>query len=248
MIIDYSALYKRHYRGAWARSLAAVIMSVIILPSFMVGLITADQMIGVIGSVLFLILFNPPTLWLLRRLRSKRPIKVLSLTINLLEVFGYTAVIYFHGGVEGMFLLPIYGILIAYVGMAAPRGYAFIVATYCAVLFSLMVIAEIFGWLPHQTPGRVFFFTVQEQWVVLAVVIGLLYVSAFLADYNASLLKKNRDAIRRQKDELEIKVAERTTDLHAANRQLEQELERRRRAEDMLRISRRSEYRSERAN
>jgi len=37
---------------------------------------------------LFLILFNPPTLWILKRIKNKKLFGYFSLLINLLEVIG----------------------------------------------------------------------------------------------------------------------------------------------------------------
>ena len=72
------------------------------------GIIRIENFIGVSFGVLYLILFNPPTLWILKRIKNKKLFGYFSLLINLLEIIGYTAIMHFLGGIEATYLLPIY--------------------------------------------------------------------------------------------------------------------------------------------
>ena len=96
-------LFRRHVQGALVRSGASVFMWVFAFAAFLEGHINKDQMAGVSASVAFLILINPPTLWLLKRTTQINLYKYLSLIINILEIIGYTSVIYFLGGIEATY-------------------------------------------------------------------------------------------------------------------------------------------------
>ena len=101
-----------------------------------IGDIRDENFTGISVAVLYLILFNPPTLWILRRVSSRTALRVwFSLFINFLETIGYTVIIYFTGGIEATFLLPIYAALIVYVGVMGPRRLPFIIAGLLHHLF-----------------------------------------------------------------------------------------------------------------
>jgi hypothetical protein len=252
-------LYRQHFQGAIVRSAASVAMWLVALVAFLTNDIDIHSFNGVSLSVIYLISINPPTLWLLKVIsRSTRVYKYLPILINLLEIFGYTTIIYFLGGIESAYLTLMYAAIITYVGIIAPRGLPFVIAVICSVMFSLIVIGEHFGVIPHQGitsyPGIPWL----SQQFRLAVVIGLLFIVAYISSYTASLLKKNRSRLRRQNLELmektaileetekklqsdqqslEIRVRERSADLAKANEDLQAELTDRKRAEEALRES-----------
>jgi signal transduction histidine kinase len=164
-------------------------------------------MAGVSASIAFLVLINPPTLWLLKRITQINSYKYLSLLINILEIIGYTSIIYFLGGIEATYLIPIYTILIAYVGVVAPRKVPFIIASICSMAFALMVVLEHLGFLPHKYHPMGFYFPWKNQIDILFVITALLFVGAFIASYTGNLLRQNREKLRRQNAEL-IKAKE----------------------------------------
>jgi len=49
---------------------------------------------------------------------------------------------------EAAYITPIYAALIIYVGVVAPRKLAFIIASFCVICFSLIVLFEYLGILP----------------------------------------------------------------------------------------------------
>jgi len=198
----FKKLFRRHVQGALVRSGASVIMWVFALAAFLEGHINKDQMAGVSASVAFLILINPPTLWLLKRTTQLRLYKYLSLLINTLEIIGYTSIIYFLGGIEATYLIPIYSVLITYVGVVAPRKLPFIIASICSIAFALIVILEYLGFLPDQYHAMGFYFPWKNQFDILFVITGLLFMEAFIASYTGNLLKENREKLRRQNAEL----------------------------------------------
>ena len=99
---DYlDILYKRHVQGGFVRSIASFFMWCSSWIAYVFDIIRLDNFTGVSLGVLFLILFNLPTLWILKRIKNKKLFEYFSLLINLLEIIGYTAVMHFLGGNRG---------------------------------------------------------------------------------------------------------------------------------------------------
>ncbi len=93
---------------------------------------------------------NPPTLWVLKRITRRDIYRNCSLLVNALEIIGYTAIIYFLGGIRAAYLGSLYAALITYVGITAPRSFPFIIASLCGTTFLLMVAMEYLGLIPFQ--------------------------------------------------------------------------------------------------
>jgi len=170
----------------WLAAVAAVLFEIIPLSSFL----------GISAAVACLVLFNPPTLWVLKRLRSRSAVRSWSLTINFLEIVGYTSIIHFAGGIEAVFLTLIYAALIAYVGILGRKYLPFIVAGMCSLLFGAMVIAEQAGWLPHRSLLTVEPIPWRTQVEILLVSISLLFVVASLAARASALLWTSKKKLR----------------------------------------------------
>jgi hypothetical protein len=188
-------LYGRHVRGAIVRSVASLIMWSFGLILFLLGTLKSNNFMGISASVAFLVLINPPTLWVLKRARKIRAYKIVSLTINILEIFGYTAIIYFLGGIEASNLLLLYAALIIYTGLSAPRILPFILASICSMALSLMVVLVHLGFLPDYTFTPGLNYPWKNQLTILATSIALLFVVAFIvvafiASYTPKLLGK----------------------------------------------------------
>jgi len=197
-------LFKQHLQGAFVRSGASLFMWLFVLISFLCKSFDIDVFKGVSACVAFLILMNLPTLGVLKHITRRIFYEYFSLFINALEIIGYTAVIYFLGGVRATYMSPIYAALITYVGVVAPRRRLPVIITgLCALAFSSMVILEHLGFMPHQNIVSDY----DIQWVSLALILimfsALLYVVAFISSYTGHLLKRNRDTLRRQNVELE---------------------------------------------
>ena len=224
---EYSEiLFKRHLQGALVRSGASLIMGLFAVIAFYIGSIKPHHLAGVGFSILFLILINPPTLWILKKIKSRLVYRYFSLLINLLEIIGYTGIIYFLGGIEATYLTLIYAAIITYVGTVAPRSFPFIVAALCALAFSSIVILEYLGYLPHQHVVSGFRIPFAMQMIYVSVVMGLLFVTAYISAYTASTLKRTRDKLHRKNVELEASV-----------RTMRRESSERKQAEEALRES-----------
>ena len=141
-------IYRKQQRGALVRSIASGGMWAFALVAFFIGNMESHHLIGISASVAYLILVNPPALFLLRQMRTRRACEYFSLLINQLEILGYTAIIYFCGGIEATYLVLVYAVLISYVGIAAPRRHSYIVVTLCVLTFGSMVGLQYLGILP----------------------------------------------------------------------------------------------------
>jgi len=191
-------LYKRHARGAFVRSIASLGMWTFAWVGYGIGFLKSYHFIGISISVVYLILINFPTLLALKYITGKPAYKIFSLFINQLEIIGYTAVIYFCGGIEAAHLTLLYAALIVYVGVAAQRKYSFIVAGQCVSTYSLMVVLTLTGILPRITVIPDQKISLSIQIFILAVIIGLLFVVAFISATTANLLRKNRNKLYEQ--------------------------------------------------
>ena len=229
-------LYGRHLRGAIVRSVASLALWAYGLILFLLGILKLNSFIGISASDAFLILMNPPTLWVLKRCGVIRSYKYISLTINILEVIGYTAIIYFVGGVEASSMILLYAGLIIYTGLIAPQTLPFILAGICSIAYSLMVVLVHLGFLPHYTLTSGLHYPWKIQLTILSTNAVLLFVLAFIASYTANLLKKNREKLRRQNNVL----AE-------SNRRLQNEIAERESTEAKLREARKEAEAANRA-
>lgn len=228
-----TVLYRRHLQGAIVRSVASVVMWVFALASYSEDIIEMHHLTGITLSILYLILINPPTLLLLKHITRVRVYQYASLLINFLEIVGYTAIIYFLGGLEATYLTPIYAALITYVGAVAPRSFTYIVALMCSAAFGFVVAGNYFGFLPSQSLIPSFNPPGMMRLIHLSVVMGLLLVVAYISSMTAGILKKNRDRLRKQNVELRETAAE----LTAANDRLRSEIKERQRIEEALQES-----------
>lgn len=216
-------LYTRHHRGAVVRSISAASLWFSALMSYLAGVITTIEFSGISISLGFLILMNPPTLWILKKIYSLRVYELFSLFINELEIICYTGIIYYSGGIEAAYLTLIYCVLVAYTGMIAPRRTPFIVAGFCAATFLTMVVLEYAGFLIRypliDSWGEYPQYPLTDQLATTGIVIALLFVMAFISAYTSKILRS------------------RTARLATANKKLLQQIEERKKTEVALRES-----------
>ncbi len=197
------SLYERHRRGAYVRSVASILMWSSSAVAYWLGFIHADNFISNSHAVLYLVLMNPPVLWVLKRIKNRSQAEYFRIIIHLLEIIGYTAVIHAFGGIEATFLLPIYAALITYVGITETKRIPFIVAVLSCICFSGMLALEYVGVLPTLKINPDYYVSWQNQIAIVFIEVILLSIVAFIASYTAQLLKINRDTLRRQNEELQ---------------------------------------------
>jgi len=210
-------LFKNHVQGAIVRAVGSLIMWLFALLDFWVDEIQFSHFIGISCSVLFLALIIPLTLFINKWIAHKKAYANFSIFISMLEVIGYTAIIYSLGGFEATYLTPIYAASITYQGVMAPRKVPFIIASFCAFAFGSMVALEGFGIIPSLKVNPHFDPSVAAQFINVSVVIGLLFIVAYISSFTASILKKSRDQLRYQNKELEEKTIQLENSRHELN-------------------------------
>jgi len=196
---DYiRTILRSHAQGAWVRSGASLIMWSIAMGCFLVDILESHHLTGVSASVALLVGMNPPALWILKRIHGVGPLKTFSLGIHAMEIVGYTAIIYFLGGMEAVYLTPMYCALIAYVGIVSSRRFPFLVAGICSIAFCLVVVLEHLGLIPNYEVIEGYHRPWEDQVAILMVVVGLLFVVAFITSYSSGLLKKSKQRLQQQ--------------------------------------------------
>jgi PAS domain S-box-containing protein len=256
---EYSRLlYKRHFQAAIVSCLATIGLWLTALAVFWLNIIAVSHFKGISLTVLGIILINPPILWGIKKAKTTRTLNGVSLLHSVLEVVGYTAAIHFLGGIEAVFLTPLYAILITYVGVFAPKGIPALLAFFSSLAFTLLIVAEHYGFLVHHKLIPFYQLPFREQLIVCLVVSALLFILAYVSTYTSTLLRRNRIKLKARNealeektvaleekeralvaayDELEKKVEERTAELRDANKQLEAEIVVRQEAEKVLKES-----------
>lgn len=224
--------YERQFKGAVGRSVSSSIMWTFAMLAFWLGVIKSRHMLGISISVIYLIVINPPLLLILKHLTKKSSYAFVSLFTNLLEIIGYTAIVYFLGGIEATYLTPIYAALIASVGIAAPRRHSFIVAGLCVFTYNAMVALDYLGILPHFAVLPNITYPPLHLVSILGVVSALLFVVAYVSSMAAILLRSHRNKLQRWNKEIT-----------ETNKKLKSEIEERKSAEEALRQSQ-SRYRN----
>jgi len=226
-------LFKTHVQGAIVRSIASAAMWLFALFAFWFRDIQAANFIGLTSSVLFIVLMNPPTLFILKRISQRRTYANFSIFINILEVIGYTGVIYSAGGFEATFLTPIYAGLITYLGAMAPRKVTFVIAGFCALCYGSMVVLVGLEIIPNLKIDPNFNPPLTTQIIRCAIVMILLFIVAYISAFTAGRIKAGRDRLRLQNKEL----AEKTIELENSQVKLAVDIIQRREAEQKLQKS-----------
>ncbi len=193
-----AGVYKRLLQGAWVRSGASVFMWVFGLMAYSQGMIGRFAFLGISVSVLYLILINPPTLWILKGLRQKKIVAALSLGIHALEIFGYTAIIYFAGGMGRGYLTLLYAALITYVGVMSPRSWPFIITAACTLSLSGVIALEYYKLIPDTSLPLRHAIPYSQQFLDVAIMTAGFLVVAFISSYTSGLLRRGRQQLKEQ--------------------------------------------------
>ena len=188
-------IYLNHCRGAWVRSGTSIFMSLIALGVYQIGIIKQNNLLGNSAAVLFLCLMNPPLLLLLRYSRSMAFTHIVSFFVTFCEVIGYTAVIYFFGGVQSLWLCMMYTVLINYIGLAGPWWRPFVAAILCWIVLAGTVALEYVGVIPGHDPAALPVLSGIYQAAIVAGVASLLYVVAFVSSYMGVLLRNRKRSL-----------------------------------------------------
>lgn len=195
--------YERHLQGAIVWTVAVIAIWLFIVISYLFKAIDTTAFVGVsITGVVFIIIYYP-FLWGLKKITRKGVFEIYNLSINFIQAIGDTVIIYYMGGIKGMYLILAYASLIAYVGVVAPFHYPFVVATVCAFSFGVMVLLEHFAFIPHMNNKWGYHYTLTDVVLIIIMLTATLYVLAFILSYTANLLRTTRKKLRLQNERLE---------------------------------------------
>jgi signal transduction histidine kinase len=194
----FNRLYNKLVHGAKVRSGASLIMWFAALAAYHLNVLDFYALLGISLAILYLVLINPPTLWIFRRLKAKNHLIYFSLVINGLEVLGYTAIIYYAGGLNSSYLILIYTLLIIYVGIMAPTYYPLAITGFCALSLTGMVLLVFYRIIPnpsnylnHQVPLGTQLFDVIIMTVFLMLV-------ALFSSYTSRIIVRGKKQLKEQ--------------------------------------------------
>jgi PAS domain S-box-containing protein len=193
----------KHLQGAVVRSVGGFIMVGFCIALFSSTCLTVESCAGGILSGLFVIVMNLPAIVVIRLIRHRLLFDIASFFVNFLEIIGYTAVIYFLGGIRAAYLVPIYAAMITYVGIIAPKRYPYILAATSTVVFGAMVIAEHLEFIPHQNYMVVENYSLIFQVWIIDMVAASLFGIAVISSYSAGIVKNARNDLLYKNRELE---------------------------------------------
>lgn len=204
LTLDERAKYfKRHVQGAVVRSFGALILIGFSMALYVTGCMSFQAFVGGVLSGSFVIVMNFPALFIIETITHRILFDFVSFLINLTEIIGFTAVIYFLGGIRAAYLVPLYTAVISYVGVIAPKRYPYFIAVCSSAAFGAMVIAEHLGILPTQSAGMLGISGwVYEAWIIIMVSCTLLGV-AVITSYSSGILKATRYDLIQKNNELE---------------------------------------------
>lgn len=223
------ALHRKHVAGAWVRTGASFGIYLTMVLGWVSGTFSDSAFRGMTIIAVLLIMVNPPTLFILKRIKQRAYYEFVSLSINIYETTCFTGLVYFAGGVNAGHMLLVFAGVISYIGVAAPRRITVTVAVIAILEYNLMILLEHFEFIPHQNPNMVYHFSLLDIQTTGIMTTGLLAVVAYAAAITGSALKRNRDNLRRRNLEMDqinniTNLANRTLDLETILNSMCQEL------------------------
>ncbi|HET6450024.1 MAG TPA: hypothetical protein VFI08_01885, partial [Spirochaetia bacterium] len=181
--------YASYRRGITLRLATGLLIWGLSAGSYALGLIRWVSLVGVSVSVAFItVMALGFLLFLGEAIRSGRPIA--SILDRLFVLVGYAAIMYFLGGVEASYLVPVFVIFQIYYVVATNRGLPFLTATMSFACISAFVVLECTGVLPHLDPLPGNPPPVLTQAAILVATGFVLYVAAFMSAGTASLIER----------------------------------------------------------
>jgi signal transduction histidine kinase len=189
--------------GSRIRSGATMAMWFFALAAYLIHVFDFFSFIGVCFSILFLLLTNYLGLWILKHLTKKKHLQYWGLTVNVLEVLAYTAIIYFAGGLNVSYLTLIYLALITAVGVLGASSWPFVVTGFCSLSFTAMVLLVHFQIIPIPNNFLNHHLPLNRQLFDVGIITLFLLLTAFISANTSQMLKKGRKRLKEQNRSLE---------------------------------------------
>jgi signal transduction histidine kinase len=161
--------------------------------------------------------YNGIFLWYSRRLAApagedleRRYLRFANLQISA-DIVALTLLIHFTGGIENPFYL-VYIVYVTAAGILLPRRYSFMYAGLATALFSALVLAEYFQWIPHvHLEGFVSPQRYQRGIYVAGVLFalsGTLFICAHLASSISEILRRREEELLHSNLSCEIRAGD----------------------------------------
>jgi signal transduction histidine kinase len=194
--------YATYWSAVALRVGSAILIEVVAVAAYFAGILRPENLIGISASAGYISLLCLPFWFIMKgTLAAERP-RILTLFDRFLTLLGYSGIIYSLGGIEATYLIPIYIIFLIYY-VVVNRRMLYMTATMSLVCFSLVVLLEILGVLPHLAVNPSFRPRPINQAAIVAVTAFMLYASAFTASYAAKIIERSRIELIAQNLELE---------------------------------------------
>lgn len=183
--------------GAWARAGSTLFIWILFpITGLLSNNISSESFWGMNLVAMTLLAVNPPSLYLLKKVRTRKVYEILSLFINLIDVTCYTILIYYAGGIRANHFLLTYAGVITYVGVSAPRRITITVAIFSILQYNALIILEHFEFLPHQNLHISYGYQFMDATVIGLSSSALIAVVAYMATTTGSALRRNRNNLR----------------------------------------------------
>jgi signal transduction histidine kinase len=193
--------YANYRYGINLRVGTAILIEAIAAAAYFAGVIRVENLIGISASLSFITLQCIPFWFIMKgAIEAGRP-RIATLADRLFLLIGFSGVIYSLGGIEATYLIPIYIIVMIYYVVATDRKMPYVTATMSLACFSLVVLLELFGVLPHL--GLSASSKPLMQVAILVVTAVILYVSAFTSSYAERIIARGQAELKAQNVELE---------------------------------------------
>jgi len=154
---------------------------------------TNESFFGMSLVACILIIINPPSLYILKKIKNRKVYEMFSLFINIIDITCYTALVYYAGGIRTNHFILTYAGVIAYVGVSAPRRITLAVAIISMVEYNVLIMLEHFNFLAHQNPQFSYDFHFIDAQIIGISASALFAVVAFMSVSTGTVLRRNRN-------------------------------------------------------
>jgi len=212
--------------GIAVRITLSLFFGLLVLAAYQLDMLRPFNFYGLIATIAYLLFINVIMQLAVLRIRRENTYYRVNLFLNLLEIAGFTAAIYFCGGIEASFLTLLYCIMIVFKGISAPRRYVYITACLCVLGYSIMIVSCYTGLVPDPSLYLKIKLPLIHQIVISFAIFAMLFTAAVLSNTLSGYIKGQRDLFHRKS---RLLVEE--------NEKLKQEIYEQRRTEKAIRKS-----------
>ena len=211
--IIHRSYLERHRIGAFFRGLTVLLILFYSYLAYRFNYLDIIQYNGATYSVLIIFIFNLILLLFAPYLKSRRSNLYLTLLMNTIELACYTSMIHFIGGIDALYLCSIYIVVMFLVGMFSPAMVTAYVGFISLLFFNALVIMEHFQIIRNYSNLELgvglFGLPIVFKLTILGAFDLIFLVGIVMAARVGMVLKRNRQRIRLQNEQLKKEILER---------------------------------------